>query len=76
VGDRGDCVVVLEVGDETLAAKLSRDFCENYFNIPTCTHWDGRTLSLYCGDVSHVVVDGLKRRVRDWIGNSMGLLVR
>lgn len=47
--ERGRWCVVIEC-DEYDAVSLSRLFVRNVFAIPTCCHYDGRTLSLYCGD--------------------------
>lgn len=41
------CVVV--PCDEEAAVALTREFLD-HFNIPTCCHYDGNTLSMYCGD--------------------------
>ena len=42
------CVVVIcDVFD---AVSISRLFVRNIFAVPTCCHYDGTTLSLYCGD--------------------------
>lgn len=36
--------------DEKDALKLSRAFYETVLALPSCAHYDGTTLSLYCGD--------------------------
>lgn len=41
------CVVFPCTEDEALA--LTRVFVERGFAVPTCAHYDGQTLSLYCG---------------------------
>lgn len=43
-----DCVVV-KINDEN-AVVLAALFIRCVFAIPTCTHYNGKTLSLYCGD--------------------------
>jgi hypothetical protein len=54
------CVVVggITVGD---ALVLCRAFL-NFFNMPSCTHWNGKTLSLYCGEAGSGA-EALKRGV-------------
>ncbi len=47
--ERGDACIVVPC-DEGEAIILSALFVRNVFAIPTCTHYDGKTLSLYCGD--------------------------
>jgi hypothetical protein len=51
--ERGPLCVVVEC-DEEAALLWTRVFCERLFNIPTCVHYDGRTVSMYCGDGSAV----------------------
>lgn len=46
---RGDACVVVPC-DEEEAIILSALFVRRVFALPTCTHYDGNTLSLYCGD--------------------------
>lgn len=48
--------------NEEDATNLSLWFVHNAFAIPTCTHYNGETLSLYCGDAGGGFYD-LKRRV-------------
>ena len=71
--ERGDQCVIISGIDEICAAKLSRDFCENYFNIPTCTHWNGKTLSLYCGDAGSGT-SSLQRQLKADL-NSIGYII-
>jgi hypothetical protein len=46
---RGPACVVVKC-DLTDAKSLSAWFVNHVFGIPTCTHYDSETLSLYCGD--------------------------
>lgn len=46
---RGSMCVVKKC-DLQSAKKISAEFVNDLFSIPTCTHYDGETLSLYCGD--------------------------
>lgn len=63
--ERGEyCHIIPCSEDEAL--RLSRKFVEQVFAIPTCCHYDGSTLSLYCGDAgkgSKNMLEGLK----DWV---------
>jgi len=43
-----DCVVVI-CPNEDKALELSALF-HRFFAIESCCHWDGQTLSMYCGD--------------------------
>ncbi len=54
----GDCVVV--PCDEEEAIILSALFVRSVFAIPTCSHYDGKTLSLYCGDAGSGWRDTMK----------------
>lgn len=42
------CIIHTCTQDE--AIELSRMFVRTVFAIPTCCHYDGNTVSLYCGD--------------------------
>lgn len=47
--ERGDMCVVFEC-TPVQALLATRAFVEKVFAVPTCCHYDGETLSLYCGD--------------------------
>lgn len=45
---RGSSCVIVPITNEETALILTALFVRK-FAIPSCTHWDGQTLSLYCG---------------------------
>lgn len=47
--ERGDMCVVFKC-TPAQALLATRAFVEKVFAVPTCCHYDGETLSLYCGD--------------------------
>lgn len=47
--ERGKYCVIVKCNKYD-ASVLSQIFVNAYFAIPTCTHYNGNTLSLYCGD--------------------------
>jgi hypothetical protein len=42
--------VVIRCRDRDLAVTLSALFYRRVFGVLSCTHWDGETLSFYCGE--------------------------
>ena len=56
---RGETCHVVKCS-ENEAVALSRLFVSNVFAIPTCCHYDGITLSMYCGDAGRGCGDALK----------------
>jgi len=60
----GWCVVI--PCDLNQAIKYSLWFVHKAFAIPTCTHYNGETLSLYCGDAGSGA-SNLKSRVEAFI---------
>ncbi len=47
--ERDDSCVIVPCSNQE-AREWSCYFINNIFAIPTCTHYDGYTISLYCGD--------------------------
>lgn len=47
---RGEFCVLHPCEDKETALILSALFVRNVFAIDSCVHWDGRTISMYCGD--------------------------
>lgn len=47
--ERGHMCVVFKCTREQ-ALLATRAFVEKVFAVPTCCHYDGETLSMYCGD--------------------------
>lgn len=58
---RGWACVVRACTEKEDALRLSALFCRNVFAIPSCTHWDGSTLSMYCGDAGRGYLHTLAR---------------
>jgi len=50
------CVIV-HTGKESDALVLSALFVRLIFAMPSCTHWDGSTLSLHYGQVGHYTTE-------------------
>jgi len=48
--ERGKFCVIVPLPDSEFAVGLTHLFVMLVFAIPSCTHWDGETLSMYCGD--------------------------
>src|SRR5438132_112100 len=59
-----DCVVV-SVADEETALRFTALFVRQ-FAIPSCVHWDGNLLSMYCGDAGSGCA-ALKHRVQEFV---------
>lgn len=60
------CIVVH--CDLDYAKKMSAWFANEIFALPTCTHFDGATLSLYCGFISGMENrDNAAYKIRDYI---------
>lgn len=51
--ERGGWCVIVPCQEREVALQLSAAFVRCVFAIPTCCHWNGTTLSLYCGDAGH-----------------------
>lgn len=63
---RGDRCVVVQC-DEFDAISISRLFVRHLFACPTCCHYDGATLSLYCGDAGGSDIQNLLMRARSLV---------
>lgn len=48
--ERGKYCVIHPCTDKETALILSALFVRNVFAIDSCVHWDGNTVSMYCGD--------------------------